>query len=364
MTKIPFYRAGRPHALAGLALSALLCGGCGSHGESANVAASDAAADSAEPTVQVQTTSPVKRSVADTVTLYGEVVPDVGASENISFQRPVRISRLIVSAGQRVQANQPLLEIENDPAAVATFQQAQSALTLARKELSAQEQLFQERLTTQAQLAAARKSLADAEATLSAERKAGAGVSVQVIRATRAGTIATLSAQQGDRVQPGTTVLQIARSGGQRVLLGAEPEDVAHISPAMPVKVSPVFGGEGQSGSVSQVFAVINPQTRLVDIAVRLTDGASLMPGTKVRGDVSLAPIDVWLVPASAVLQDAEGSYLFQVAGGKARRVAVGVRIEGDRNLGVTGELKPDEPVVTTGNYELDEGTPVRNASK
>lgn len=341
-----------------VAVAAALAVGC--HG-SAAPAASDTAE---EPTVLVRTIAPVRKVMAETLTLYGEVVPEAGASENISFARPVQISRLLVSAGQRVHANQPLLEVETDPTAVATFQQAQAALTLAQKELAAQVQLFSERLTTQAQLAAARKAFADAQSTLAAQQKSGAAAGTQLIRSTREGVVATVSVQQGDRVQPGTSVLQLSRNGAQRVLLGAEPEDVSGLAKGMPVTLSPVFGGKPVAAVVSQVFGVINPQTRLVDVAVQVTDAGQLIAGTKVRGEVSQASVDAWVVPASAVLEDAKGAYLFQIAADHARRVPVAIRVRGDVNLGVSGAIEASQPIVVSGNYELEDGTAVRVATK
>ena len=344
----------------GALLAAVGASACSGPGK-ADTAAADAAA---APAVLVRTTPPVRKALADTLTLYGEVAPDAGASENVSFARPVRIARLLVSAGQRVLANQPLLEVETDPSAVATFQQAQAALTLANKELTSQTELFAERLTTKAQLAAAQKSVADAQASLAAERASGAAPGKQLVLASHQGVVASLTAQQGDRVPPGTVVLQLARSGARRALLGAEPEDVGRLSAGMPVSVTPVFGGATAQASVSQVFAVINPQTRLVDVAVKLMDGAQFMPGTKVRGDVSLAVVDAWVVPASAVLEDGAGAYLFQLAGGKAHRVAVQVRVRGANNQGVTGPITAGQPIVVSGNYELEDGAPVRVADK
>ncbi len=343
----------------GAALAAIGASGCSAPGKG-----DTAAADAAAPAVLVRTTPPLRKALADTLTLYGEVAPEAGTSENVSFARPVRIARLLVSAGQRVAVGQPLLEIETDPSAVATYQQAQSALTLANKELASQVELLAERLTTKAQLAAAQKAVADAQATLAAERKSGAAPGKQLVRASHAGVVASLTAQQGDRVQPGTAVLQLAHGGARRVLLGAEPEDVARLSAGMPVSVMPVFGGDPAKASVSQVFAVINPQTRLVDVAVRLEGGTQFMPGTKVRGDVSLALVDAWIVPASAVLEDVDGSYLYQLSGDKAHRVAVRVRVPGDQFLGVTGPITTGQPIVVSGNYELEDGAPVRVADK
>lgn len=314
-----------------------------------------------EPSVLVQTTAVRRQALADTTILYGEVAADVGASENVSFARPVRISRLLVSAGQPVRRNQPLLEVVTDPGAASAYTQARSAAELARGDLKRTTQLAQERLATQSQLAAARKAVADAEDALRAQSAIGAAPGAQMVRADRNGVIASLSVQQGDRVQAGTTVLQLSRAGAQRALLGAEPEDVAWLAPGMAVELFPVFGGKAVPATITQVFGVINPQTRLVDVAIR-TQGVAghLIPGLKVKGQVTLRTLEAWAVPRSAVLQDANGTYLFQIAAGKARRITVKQVIESGPLIGVEGTLDPALPVVKLGNYELRDGMPVR----
>jgi len=336
-----------------------------SSGCNGSSAGKDAAAPAdAAPSVLVQTVLPRRQALSQTLTLYGEVAQDVGATENVSFARPVLVSRLLVGAGQRVRAGQPLLEVVTDPAAAATFQQAQSAVVLAQRELKSQQELFTERLTTQAQLAAARKALVDAEAASTAQQGLGAAPGTQIVRATHDAVVATLSAQQGDRVQPGTAVLQLSKAGAQRALLGAEPEDVARLAPGMAVQLAPVFGGSAVPATISQVFAVINPQTRLVDVGVRTTDAGQLLPGLKVRGEITLTVADAWVVPHSAVLDDARGAYVFQVAGGHARRVPVRVRVENAKLDGVVGAIDPRQPIVVSGNYELEDGAAVRASAQ
>ena len=339
-----------------LLLLASTIGGCGSSTKPEAAAPADAS-----PTVLVQTMQPRRQSLSETLTLFGEMAQDVGTSENISFARPVLISRLLVGAGQRVHAGQPLLEVVTDPNAAATFQQAQSAVTLAQRELKSQQELFTERLTTQTQLATARKALADAEAALAAQRALGAAPGTQTVRASHDAVVATLNAHQGDRVQAGAEVLQLSRAGAQHALLGAEPEDVARLAPGMAVQLIPVFGGAAVPAMISQVFAVINPQTRLVDVGVRTTGAsAQLMSGLKVRGDIVLIVSDAWAVPPSAVLDDARGAYIFQVAGGHAKRVPVHVRVENAKLDGVVGAIDPKLPIVISGNYELEDGAAVR----
>jgi RND family efflux transporter MFP subunit len=319
--------------------------------------------EDAQGSVLVQTSLAQHQPLTETVALYGEVVQDVGASENISFARPVQISKLLVSAGQPVHRGQALLEVVTDPTAASVYLQAQAAVVAARREFNAQQELATERLTTQSQLATAKKNLTDAETALEAQRKLGTSPGAQTVRATHDGVVAALSAQQGDRVQAGTTVLQLAQAGGQRALLGAEPEDARQLAPGMVVKLSPVFGGDPVAASIVQVFAVINPQTRLVDVAVRISAGsAQLIAGQKVSGEIVLRSPELWTVPRAAVLEDSDGAYLFQIAGNHAKRVTVHIRVENGELAGIEGAINPKLPVVVLGNYELTDGASVRNA--
>ena len=315
-----------------------------------------------QTSVLVQTMPARRQPLAETLVLYGEVAHDVGASENVSFARAVLITRLLVSAGQPVRRGQVLMEVVTDPNAATTYLQAQSAVELARGELKRTGQLAQERLATQSQLATARKALADAETALQAQRSLGTAPGIQLVRASRDGVVASLSAQQGDRIPAGNSVLQLSAAGAQRALLGAEPEDVARLAPGMAVQLFPIFGGAPVPAKISQVFGVINPQTRLVDVATRTASASGrLIPGLKVKGQVVLRTLEVWAVPRSAVLEDTDGPYLFQIATGKARRVAVQRVVEQGDLVGVEGKLDPALPVVKLGNYELHDGMPVRD---
>lgn len=331
-------------------------------GNSGGNASTDAGASNS---VQVQTVQVRRQAMDETLTLYGQVVQDTGAVENISFASPVLVSRLLVRAGEPVKRNQVLLEVVTDPNASGAFVQAQTALELAQGELQRTRELANEKLATQSQLAAARKGLTDAQTALAVQRKLGAAPGTQMVRASRAGMVSSLSVQQGDRVAAGATALQVSEAGAQHALLGAEPEDVARLAPGMEVRLIPVFGGAPVAASISQVFGVIDPQTQLMDVSVRIDGKArALTPSLKVRGDIALRSPTLFVLPRAAVLTDTNGAYLFQVAGGHAKRVAVQMRIETADRVGVDGPVDPKLPVVVSGNYELDDGVPVRSARK
>ena len=147
-------------------------------------------------------------------------------------------------------------------------------------------------------------------------------------------------------------------------LVGVEPGEVARVRPGMEVNIAPVFGVGRQSiGRVTQVFGMINPQTQFVDVLVQLPD-AALIPGTRVRTEIRIDQQTGWTVPRSAVLSDAQGSYIFQVHDGKAHRVNVKTGLEHGGLVLVQGAFASGEPVVSLGNYELRDGMAVRGSAQ
>jgi RND family efflux transporter MFP subunit len=319
-----------------------------------------------EPSVQVKTADLKRQAMAETLTVYGTVMPVTGATENMSFPRPVQIARLLVAPGQVVKRGEALLELSTEASAAAAYSQAASAEAYARGELKRMEDLAAQRLATQSQVAAARKALQDAQANLAAQQKLGTGVGRQTVTAAFDALVASISVQQGDRIQPGTPVMQLARSGALRALLGVEPEDAGRVRPGMPIRLAAVFGSaDAVNASVSKVFGAINPQTRLVDVEARLQGpAAGFLPGMQVRGVIDLGGREAWVVPRSAVLRDGRGAYLFQVRDGRARRVDVSTGVENGGLVAVSGSLNRDLKVVVLGNYELKDGMAVREAGK
>lgn len=298
----------------------------------------------------------------DTVSGYGVVTPEPGGMQAISLPRPGQIVRLLVNAGQVVRRGTALLEFSTGAAAAVGYQQARHAVAFAQGEVTRVEQLVGQQLATQSQLAAARKALADAEAALHGQENIGAGKALEQVVAPFDGVVTSVQVAQGDRLAAGATVVQLARAGRQRVLLGVEPSDVTRVHTGMSVRVNPVFSARHLlSGRVAQVFGMINPQTQLVDVLVEIP-GDGLMPGTRVRADIEISRQQVWTVPRSAVLRDARGAYLFQIVQGKARRIAVQTGLEREGLVAVQGAFDPKQPVVSMGNYELQDGMAVRRS--
>lgn len=312
----------------------------------------------------VQTGSVQHTEMHATVSGYGAVVPAPGAVLNLNFPTAGVVTHLWVTPGQRVHRGMTLLEIGAAPQARLARSQASHAVAYAKGELARMKALYAEHLATRSQVAAALRGLKDAQAAERASRNSGRGVHHNALVAPFDGTVGSIAVAPGDRFQAGAPILQLLRAGGTEVQLGIQPEDSRQVTPGLKVMLTPVFGHDAAlEGDVREVGGQIDPQTRLVNVRVAFK-GSDWLPGTSVRGDIAVDAHKAQAVPRQAVLRDDHGAYLFQVAGGKAYRVAVKTGLDDGTRVEVLKPALHDLPVVTLGNYELQDGMAVREQGR
>jgi RND family efflux transporter MFP subunit len=314
------------------------------------------------PSVLIETAAPREQVLKRTVQGYGIVATSEDAVIGVSFLHPGQISRLRVRPGEVVKAGEVLLELSTDPSATLGYQTAVAALDFAKRDLARTKTLLAQHLATNAQLAAAQKAVEDAIAAVEVQRKLGNDRNTEVITAPFNGYVTALTVALGDRVQPNTTVLKLAPTDRVQVTVGLQPEDAARVQAGMAAEVVPVFTPDSRlSGVVRGATGTINPATKRVDVWVELAAAEQeLVPGTAVSVEIVLEQHIGWVVPRDAVLRDGKGDYIFQVTGSKAERVPVKTGIETDKYTEIIGHIDTRRPIVTVGNYELQDGMAVR----
>lgn len=321
----------------------------------------------AGPSVLIRTGVATERSVAETVTAFGTIQPDPDRVLSLSVPHGGLVDRVWVRAGQRIQRGARLAELVSNPADHMEFLQARSAVEFARRELQRQKRLFASHLATRAQMAAAKRSLQDAQARLESLRSQGKGQSSLVLRTPMDGIVTRMDVQAGQRVAAGSTALLIAAEDRLVAVLGVEPENVRGIRSGVPVTLSSVFEPQFRlSAQVREVHAMVNPATQLVEVLVPLPEGRldDLVLGSHIEGHIRLRAHRALTVPRSAVLRDGHGAYVFKVSGGHAQRVAVTPGVSTGDALEVRGALQAGDRIVTSGNYELHDGMAVREAAQ
>jgi len=321
-----------------------------------------------QPSVLVQTQAPRQGSLPRVLTAYGSVQPSAdGGSEALSFLRAGQVMRVTAVLGQLVHRGEPLLTVTADPAALAAYRQAVSAMVLAKGERTRMAQMLAQHLATRDQLALADKAAADAQSNLEALNRAGGGNAEQTLTAPFDGVVSALMVAPGARIAAGAPLITIGRSGRFVAAVGVEPGQRSLLAPGQPTQVEPLDGGPSTPGSVLSVGGMLDPQTRLLPVLVTMAPaegqaGVDLLPGSPVRAIVQVGEMRGWIVPRNAVSTDAKGPYLFQVNGAAAARVDVRlVGTAGDATV-VEGPLDASHPLVTSGNYQLQDGALVRVA--
>jgi membrane fusion protein (multidrug efflux system) len=326
--------------------------------------AAAAAAGAGAPSALVKTAPLQQSTLSDVLIAFGEVT--TGQVVAISFPRAGQVSRLLVLPAQRVRRGAPLATLASDPTAKLAYTQAETAVDFARGELRRNQELFALQLATQSQVDAARKALQDAEANLATQRQLGGDIGTATVTAPFDGVVTAVAVAQGDRIQPGAVILQLGHTDVLRVRLGIEPADSSLVRVGLPATLTPVDDRtRSVSASIAENQGLVDPKTQLIDaIAVVPAAGATfLVPGMHVRAAIKVGQHRGWAAPRAAVLTDAAGAYVFQVAGGKARRVNVTAGDESQGMVAISGGIDPRLPIVVLGNYELQDGMQVREGA-
>ena len=325
-------------------------------------AATPAFADT--PPIALVSTAALQRGVLQQdLDSVGTVRTASGGTLSVDFARAVRVRRVLVRAGQSVRQGQPLLEVDNTAAGDAAYAQAREALRFAKAELHRQLQLRQQQLATQSQVDAARRGLADAQATLAAQQAQGLGRAHEIVSAPFDGVVQSVQASAGMQVAPGAIALSLAPRAGLQAVVGVDPRDAAELRPGTTARLRSVFDPtQSVTATVLDVAGRVDPASGRVE--VRLALGATprwLLPGLAVQASLPLHAWTGWLVPRQAVLRNADGqAYVFQDDHGHARRVTVKVQGDEGERSAISGALQPALPLVVLGNYELKDGMALR----
>jgi len=305
-----------------------------------------------------------QKDVHEWLHVFGRISFDDAAVQNINLAYSGQVIRLPILAGELVKKGQILAEIVVDPAVASSYQQALAAVGFAESEVTRTKKMLIEQLATKSQLAVAQKKLADARSQLRQLRQKGFGKSIHIIRAAFNAVVASVSVQTGQRMTAGTTLMQLGHPDRLKVILGVEPEDIRQIKAGNTVLLHTASDpGAMIHASVDRVLHAVNPQTRLVDVLVRLVgdQATPFLPGMTVSAELASRNLALALVvPRRALTQQGGKAVLMRVKQGVAQSVPVDVILEQGENAVVTGDIAKDDIIVIEGVAELHDGDAVR----
>jgi membrane fusion protein, heavy metal efflux system len=360
-----------------LALSALLgVAGCSSKAEP-----QQAAAD----TPQNVTMTPAQRQHIHLLTLapasFHRTIETTGVvdfdndqatSVLAPFSGPV--ARLLVAPGDKVHQGQPLALVDSPDfsAAISAYRKALISARNARRLADADKDLVQHEGVSRREAEQAQTDAANAEADRDAALQALVALDVDagtikaiqagravaraqgIIRAPIAGTVVEKLITPGQLLQAGTTpCFTVADLSKVWVMAQVSAAELAAIRVGDPAQVDSGMPGVELPGTVDNIAAVVNPDTRAVAARIVVPNpGDVLRKQMYVRVRIqSRQAGQGLLMPVSAMLRDDENlpfAYVIQHDGSFARRhVTLGPR-NGDR-YEVSDGLKPGDQIVVDG---------------
>ncbi len=314
--------------------------------------------------ISVPGTEPVVRAVTFTGTIAARHDISIGSDGETG-----RIAAVLVDVGDRVEQGQVLARLDASTLRPeverlgAALEQARAEAELAEAEYGRAAGVFSsagalskeevERRRSSSVTAAARVKVAAAQLAEGQARLARTE-----IRAPAAGIVLARAAEVGQIAGPGNGVLFRLAEGGEVELRGQISEqDMPHLRIGQPATARLTGIDSAFEGSVRLLGAMIDPETRLGEVRVALKSDPNLRPGAFARGEVMVGTEPRPVVPQTAVLSDAQGTYVV-IVGPDDRVARRAVKVGGTTAHGVAivEGLKGDERVVTTAGAFLREG--------
>lgn len=363
-------------------------------------------APATQVSAQTVTVAPVQvGQVAERLTATGtvqaadllEVTPQISG---------LQILDVLVEEGDRVAAGQPLV-ILNDTELRTQIQQAQAQIEVAQAQQQQQEaslaqaqaelteaeanlQRYQsladqgavsqeeldsratEAITARESVGVAEANIASAAANVRSRRSELARLETQltftVVSAPANGIVAERPASVGDVASTSGEVVRLIRDNQLELAVEVPQAQLSQVQVGAPVQLTSSTDTTVQvDGSVQEIQPLVDPQTRTAQVIVRLPASDRLRSGMFLTAEIQVGQRSGLLVPAPALLPQADGSVQVYVLDAEdkaiARSVELGTRVPGtgdapDRVEVVQG-LSSSEQVIVAGASYVQEGDTV-----
>ena len=305
-------------------------------------------------------TSIVARSERWPVTIdsIGTVTPLRGVT--VSADLAGLVERISFESGRAVRQGDVLVELDTRQER-AQLTAAEANRDLARANHDRIRSLVSERVISQAEFDRADAEYKSAEAQVGEIR---ATIARKTIRAPFSGVLGIRQINLGEYLAPGAAIASLQALSPIYVDFAVPQQDVARLKRNTAVRATSGEGAHSVTGRVTAVDAVVDPQTRNVQVQATFANAdARLRPGmfVQVSADVG-AGTEAVTVPASAINYAPYGDSVFVVQtlktargepyrGVQQRFVKLGPA-RGDQ-VAVVGGLAEGEEVVTSGVFKL-----------
>lgn len=313
---------------------------------------------------------PGTTQVADSVRAVGSIAARRDMPVGVQGEGGA-VTAVLVDAGDYAQKGQVLARIDRSVLEQQVSQlqasviRARADAALAQSELDRAQSLVARGFISKADIErrTATRDGANAAVNVAAAqlREAQARLGRLDIRAPEAGLILERNVEPGQVVSSGSpAVFRMAQNGAMEMRALVAEQDLAGIEVGQSATVQLIGSATEYAGRVWMVEPVINPQTRQGLVRIALSGDRSLRPGGFASGRIEVGTADRPLLPESAVMGDAESSYVYVVAeDGTVERRDVKVGTVSSAGVAISGGLSGKEQVVMSAGAFLNPGEKV-----
>jgi len=192
----------------------------------------------------------------------------------------------------------------------------------------------------------------------------GMQFAVSPVKAPISGTITAVTAQIGSTVSPGMSIARVSRMDDLKITTQVAERFISQMKPGLRALLRfPAYPEERFTALVSEVSPVVDPQTRTIEVTLKLTEKdsrikAGMFSELKIITETKEGIVKI---PARCLVKRYGGYYVFVVKDDETvemRKVNPGIEI--DNKLEITQGLEPGEKIVIRGQTLLEDKTRVR----
>lgn len=336
-----------------LALGLVSLAACGKHGGDA---AAKYGTDKAPDPIVVEVAAVARRPIVASYT--GTAPLDPTADAQVVAKTSGVALQVMVEEGQSVKAGEVLARL--DPAR-AELQLAQANAQLRKLEADFQrsQSLAQQKLISASDFDTIRFNLANARATADMARLE---LSYAAVRSPISGVVAQRMTKPGNFVQINSPVFRVVDTSRLEATLNVPERDVERIHAGMPATLTvDALPGHTFTGKVDRVAPVVDAGSGTFRVICVFSGDGVLQPG--MFGRIAIAydrKAEAIAIPRTALLDDTDGSEVFVVEQGKAKRVALQTGTQDGPWIEVLKGLTPGQQVVVAGKAALRDGSAVQ----
>ncbi|MGJ7915893.1 efflux RND transporter periplasmic adaptor subunit [Massilia sp. LXY-6] len=331
-----------------------------------------------QPPAVVNVVAPQRRDVPVVQQANGTVTPI--RTVDLHPQTTATIRQVHIKEGQFVKAGELLFSLDdradraNQDKAQAQVERDRAQLADLERQYKRSQDLFAQKFIAQSAVDTLHAQVDQARATLqsdnAAARAAGVSTSYTAIRAPMSGRVGGIAVYPGSLVQPATSLTTITQLDPITIAFTLPESSLPALLAAqkrgkIDVEATPGAGMAPVTGTLSFIDNTVDPTAGTIKVKAEFANrDTTLWPGQYVNTKVTVQTIkDAVVVPQSAIITNAQGTYVYVLEKDHSARQVPVQRLYGAGTDAAVSGLSGNEQIITEGKQNVRPGGKVRLAS-